>query len=206
MKTHLTSKQQKVLDAVKEFQRVNNQIPSYKDLADALGYSSVNSIQQFINVLAEKKYLEVEKAKGIKSINTGRKQEKELVSIPLLGRVACGAPLLAVENIEGYISVSKELIKNRPNNYFFLKAHGESMNDAGIDDNDLLLIESQSIANPSEIVLALIDDEATVKYYKPQKDYVVLLPKSKDDKYKPIVISKDFSIQGVVRRVVKIND
>ncbi len=80
------------------------------------------------------------------------------------------------------------------------------MNDVGIDDNDLLLIESKSVDNPGEIVLALINDEATVKIFKPQADCIVLLPKSKDEKHKPIIVSKDFRIQGVVRKIVKLND
>jgi repressor LexA len=206
MKTHLTPKQQKVFNALKEFQRVNNRMPSYKELSDALGYPSVNSIQQYIRVLKKKKYLKIEKDRGIKSLNFIEKQEADLVNIALLGRVACGTPLLAEENIEGYVSISKSLVKNNPKSFFFLRAHGTSMNDAGIDDNDLLLIESKSVANPGEIVLALINDEATVKIFKPQADCIALLPKSKDEKHKPIIVSKDFNIQGVVKKVIKLND
>ncbi|MEW6087650.1 MAG: transcriptional repressor LexA [bacterium] len=206
MKIHLTPKQQKVFEAIKEFRRINNRMPSYKELADTLGYASVNSIQQFIKVLAERKYIHIEKKQGIRNTNFYERQKTDLINIPLLGRVACGTPLLAEENIEGYVSVVKTLIKNKPGNYFFLRARGESMNAAGIEDNDLLLIESKSFANAGEIVLVLIDNEATVKYFKPHKDFVALLPKSKNNKYQPIIVSKDFRIQGVVRKVVKVND
>jgi len=205
MKTPLTPKQHKVLNSIKEFQRVNNRLPSYKELADVLGYSSVNSIQQFIRVLSQKKYLLIEKTKGIKDIDTSKKQNSDLVSVPILGRVACGSPILAAENIDGYISISRQLIKDRSKDFFFLRAQGASMNDAGIDDKDLLLIESRSTAHAGEMVLAVIDDEATVKIYKPQKDFIVLMPKSKDDKYKPIIVTKDFCIQGIVRKVIKLN-
>jgi len=181
-------------------------MPSYKELSDELGYPSVNSIQQYIRVLEKKKYLNIEKDCGIKSISALEKKETDLVNVALLGGVACGTPLLAEENIEGYVSISKSLVKNKPESYFFLRAQGTSMNDAGIDDNDLLLIESQPRANPGEKVLALINDEATVKIFRPQADCIVLLPKSKDEKHKPIIVSKDFRIQGVVRNIVKIND
>ncbi|OGS23433.1 MAG: repressor LexA [Elusimicrobia bacterium RIFOXYB2_FULL_48_7] len=181
-------------------------MPSYKELADVLGYPSVNSIQQYIRALEKKKYIQIEEKRGLKNVGPIEKKEANQVNIPLLGRVACGAPLFAEENLEGYVSISKNLVKDKPKNFFFLRAHGNSMNDDGIDDNDLLLIESQSVANTGDRVLALIDDEVTVKIFKPQAECVALLPKSKDEKYKPIIVSKDFRMQGVVRKVIKLSN
>jgi len=205
MRICLTPKQQKVLNAIKEFQRVNNRMPTYKELSDTLGYSSVNSIQQYIRVLEKKKYLQIEEKKGLKNIESIEKSNVNLINIPLLGRVACGAPLFAEENLEGYISISNDIIKDNTGRYFFLRAQGNSMNADGIDDNDLLLIESKSVANPGDRVLALLEDEVTIKIYNPQDDCIVLMPKSKDAKYKPIIVSKDFRVQGVVRKVIKLH-
>ncbi|MBI4217663.1 MAG: repressor LexA, partial [Elusimicrobia bacterium] len=199
----LSSKQQRVLNAIREFQRLHNKFPSYKELADVLGYSSINSIQQFIKVLVKKKYLNSERGEGIKGLEKTGPSQIDLANIPVVGHVSCGTPILAQENIEGYIPTEKNLVKNKPGRFFFLRANGDSMNAAGIDDKDLLLIESKSTANPGEKILALIEDEATVKFFRPKKDLILLVPKSKNPIYKPIIVSKGFAIQGVVRRVVK---
>ena len=206
MNPSLTSKQQRILNAIQEFQRVHNKMPSYAYLATTLKYASINSIQQFIKVLVKKKYLSAERGEGINALEDEGPSDIDLVNIPLIGRVSCGSPILAQENIEGYIPIDKSLVKGRPDQFFFLRATGDSMNDAGIDDQDLLLIEKKSVANPGEKVLALIEDEATVKIFKPQKDFVALVPKSKNPKHKPIIVSKDLKLQGVVRKIIKKSD
>lgn len=206
MNQSLTSKQQRVLNAIREFQRLHNQMPSYKDLADMLSYASVNSIQQFIKVLVKKKYLNAERGEGLKGLEEVGPSDINLVNIPLVGRVSCGYPILAKENIEGYIPIDKTMIKGDPAQLFFLRANGDSMNALGIDDQDLLLIESKPVANSGETVLALIEDEATVKIFKPQKDFVALVPKSKNPIHKPIIVSKNLRIQGVVRKIIKKSD
>ena len=202
----LTSKQQRVLFSIREFQRLKNRMPSYMELADSLGYASVNSIQQFIKVLVKKKYLNTERGEGIKILENKDSSDVDLANIPIIGRVACGSPILAQENIEGYMPIDRILIKNHPNRFFFLRAQGDSMNAAGIDDQDLLLIEKTSTANPGDKIIALIDDEATVKFFKPRKDLILLVPKSKNPTYKPIIVSKKFTIQGVVRKIIKKED
>jgi len=126
-----------------------------------------------------------------------------IVAIPLIGSVACGSPLLAQENIEGYIPVDPRLVRGDPGRFFFLRAHGDSMTAAGIDDGDLLLVESRVTADPGEIILALIGDEATVKLYKPGRDYAVLAPKSHNPSHRPIIMTSDCRIQGVVRTAIK---
>jgi repressor LexA len=177
-------------------------MPSYQELARSLGYASSNSIQQYVKSLALKGYLTIEKNRGIKPM----RESSEMVNVPLVGRVACGLPILAAENIEGFIPVEKSLVKNHPKKFFFLTAHGDSMNKAGIDDQDLLLIESQSTADPGQVVLALVGDEATIKILKPHKDYVALIPKSSNPVHKPMIFSEGFSIQGIVHKIIKKKD
>jgi repressor LexA len=119
------------------------------------------------------------------------------VPIPLVGTAACGAPMLAQENIEAMIPVSTALA--RPGHrYFLLRAKGESMNQAAINDGDLVLVRQQSTADSGMVVVALIDDEATIKEYHRSSNAVVLKPKSSDKTIQPIILTQDFQIQGVV--------
>lgn len=200
----LTAKQQKVLNAIYEFQRLHDRMPTHQELKERLNFKSVNSVQQYLKALKNKGYLDIEKNKS-RGISL-KDNSSEVVSIPLLGRVACGLPIFAEENIEAYMPVDKQIVGSNSQNYFFLTAQGDSMNEAGIDDQDLLLIESRQDANPNDIVVALIGDEATVKYFKPSNDYVALIPKSSNPEHKPIILAENFSIQGVVKRVFKEKD
>jgi len=129
--------------------------------------------------------------------------EPETVNVPLLGTVACGVPILAEANIKAMIPVSTKLLR-RNHRYFLLRASGNSMDNYGIKDGDLVLIKQQSSAENGEIVVALIDDEATIKEFQRQEDVIVLKPKSKNKKYQPIILTSDFKIQGVVERVITI--
>ena len=125
------------------------------------------------------------------------------VKIPLLGSVACGLPMFAAENIEAEIPISVKLIK--PNQkYFLLRASGDSMNDAGINDGDLVLIKQQQVANDKDLVVALIDDEATIKEFNRKQNMIILKPKSTNQKHQPIILTDDFKIQGIVETVIPI--
>jgi repressor LexA len=126
------------------------------------------------------------------------------VEIPLVGSVACGTPILADENIEAHIPVSTGLA--RPGNkYFLLRAAGDSMDDAGINDGDLVLVRQQASAQNGDKVVALIDDYATVKEFHREKGVVLLKPRSKSKRHKPIVLTGSFLIQGVVTSVLPAN-
>lgn len=117
------------------------------------------------------------------------------VAVPLVGTVTCGTPILAQENIEAMIPVSTRLAKPG-SKYFLLRAKGDSMNEAGINDGDLILIKQQPTAINGQYVVALIDDEATVKEYQHRGEYVTLLPRSSSKMHQPIILMQDFQIQG----------
>jgi repressor LexA len=119
------------------------------------------------------------------------------VDVPLVGAVTCGTPVLAEENIQTFISVSTTLAKTG-SKYFFLRAVGDSMNQAGIQPGDLLLVRQQSTAENGDKVVALINDEATVKIFERAKNAIILKPKSDNPSHKPIILSEDCIIQGVV--------
>tara|TARA_B100001115_G_C15819980_1_gene407581 strand:- start:500 stop:1111 length:612 start_codon:yes stop_codon:yes gene_type:complete len=127
----------------------------------------------------------------------------QTVKVPLLGEVACGTPIFAEENIEAFIPVSDKLIKSSYR-YFILRASGDSMDDAGINDGDLVLIRQQQIAKNGDKVVALIDDEATIKEFQNNGNMIVLKPRSKNSKHQPIVLTTDFRIQGVVETVISL--
>ena len=126
----------------------------------------------------------------------------QTVDVPLVGMVACGAPMLAEENIQARIPVSVKLARP-PHRYFLLKAKGDSMNRArqgqkGIDDGDLVLVRQQTIAKDGDTVVALVDNEATIKEFRIGGETYVLKPRSTNPQHQPIVLTKDFQIQGVV--------
>jgi repressor LexA len=127
----------------------------------------------------------------------------QTTKIPLLGRVACGNPFFAEENIEAYIPVSNQLIKSS-NKYFILKAFGDSMNEAGINDGNFVLIKQQQTAQNGDKVVALIDDDATIKEFNNNGNMIVLKPRSTNKKHQPIILTTDFKIQGVVITVIPI--
>lgn len=125
------------------------------------------------------------------------------IDVPLVGSVACGTPLFAEENIQTYIPISTQMAK-KGSTYFLLRAQGDSMNDAfnPINSGDLLLIRQQDTAENGNTVVALINDEATVKIFEKTRDAVILRPKSKNKDHKPIILTNNCTIQGVVVAVL----
>ena len=123
------------------------------------------------------------------------------VRIPLVGSVACGAPMLAEENIETRIPISTALAK-KGSNYFLLRAVGDSMDKADIQNGDILLVRQQDTAQNGDKVVALIDDEATVKVFEKAAHAVILRPKSRNRNHVSIVLTNNCKIQGVVVAVL----
>lgn len=193
--------QKKVLSAISDLTHKKGTPPSMEELRVVLGLGSISSVQRHTDALKEKGYLE-----NTRGLSFPESTEK--VRIPLVGNVACGVPLLATENIEAYISYDASQIRGSSDNYFFLRAVGDSMNKANvsgksIDDGDFVLIRKQQTADPGSRVVALIGDEATIKKLVPEDGYISLQPESNNPRNKPIILLEDFSIQGVVEDVIK---
>jgi len=125
----------------------------------------------------------------------------DVTKVPVVGKVSCGLPIYAEENVDSYISISKAIAKPN-NNYFILYAEGDSMNEAGINSGDMVLIKQQQSANDGDLVVALIDDEATIKEFNKRNNMIILKPKSNNKKHQPIILTSDFRIQGVVADVI----
>lgn len=201
MKTGLTSKQQSVLKYLQDYLTKNGNAPTMREIKDDLGFSFLNSVVYLLERLENKGY--IKRIKGLeKGIVLIEPEENTTINVPLVGSVACGLPLLAEENIQGFILVDKRLLGGG-SKYFFLKASGDSMDKAGIKDGDMILVRQQNTAESGQKIVALIDDSATVKFYKPQKGYVALVPSSTNSANKPIILHSDFTIQGVVKAVYK---
>ena len=122
---------------------------------------------------------------------------EHVVELPLVGAVPCGLPLLAEENIEAWIPVSQRLAKPGAR-YFLLHAVGDSMDQRGIHEGDLLLVRQQPIAETGDRVVALIGEEATVKEFRREKEKIILMPRSSNPVHKPMILDRDFMIQGVI--------
>jgi repressor LexA len=177
--------------------------PSVRKLMAALGYKSPRSAQDILEQLRERGVIRKLRSGDYQlmadpNLGTARAQT---VDVPLVGSVACGGPILAEENIEGFIPVSTAIAKPGSKHYL-LHTRGDSMDRAGIKNGNLVLVRQQSTANEGERVVALIDDEATIKEYRRSNGMVVLMPRSTNRKHQPIILTDDFQVQGVVVAVI----
>lgn len=172
--------------------------PSVRDLMNEMDYKSPRSAMLLLIELEQNGFLK-KKADGsyrmIKDLET--ETMVRTVAVPLVGNVTCGTPILAQENIEAMIPVSTSLVKSG-SKYFLLRVIGDSMNEAGINEGDLILIRQQPIAENGQNIVALIDDEATVKEFRKKGDVVTLLPRSSNPSHKPIILEYNFQVQGIV--------
>ena len=130
---------------------------------------------------------------------------KEMISIPLVGSAPCGNPLLGEENIEEYIEVEKSKIKPGTK-YFILRASGDSMNMAGINDGDLVLCRYSEKGETGNRVVALLGDNVTIKMYDKKDGRRILLPKSTNSVHQPIIPGEGDSVQGIVQEVIRKTD
>ena len=179
----------------------NRRQPSLEDLFKIANILDVAVAELLVSSTSKKKYESIQPT--ILKVGEDEEEHEKMVNIPVLGNVACGFPLFAEENIETEISVSKNLIR-KDKKYFILRASGDSMNNANIDDGDLVLIRKELTAEDGDRVVALIDDEATIKEFKNNGDHIVLLPKSTTKEHQPIILTRDFKIQGIVERVISL--
>lgn len=194
----LSIKAREALRHIRNIVMHQGRVPSVRDLMNVMLYKSPRSAMLLLEELEEKSFLEKKKDGGYRLLKDLEESNvARTVTVPLVGIVPCGAPLLAEENIEAWIPVSISLA--RPGGkYFLLQAQGDSMNEAGIDDGDLILVKQQPTAENGQKVVALIDDEATVKEFQKKGDVVALLPRSSNPKHKPIILEYEFQVQGIV--------
>lgn len=197
---------QKELEAIRyirNFLMHRGHMPSIRKIGRELGYRSPRSASMIVEKLLEKGALQKKNDGSLRFIDAVLNNEfrAQTVTVPLVGTIACGIPTLAEENIEAMIPVSVKLAKPWYK-HFLLRAEGDSMNDKGINDGNLLLIRQQETANDGDVVVALIDDFATVKEFHRSGNAIVLRPRSTNKSHQPILLDRDFKIQGIVVAVI----
>lgn len=202
----LTEKQKKVLGWIKESIEKTGQAPTVRELQKKIGCSAPMGVVSHLKALENKGYIRrlPGKARGIVLVaNEKGKSPEEMVQVPLVGNVACGMPIWAEEMIEEWIPLSTKLV-GHTQDVFMLRAKGDSMDLAGIDDGDFIVFRKQNTALPGEKVVVLIGNEATVKRVRFEKNKVVFEPMSSNKEHKPIIPSPGtFMIQGKVIGVIK---
>ncbi|MFT5970019.1 MAG: repressor LexA [Flavobacteriales bacterium] len=199
MQKNFSQKEIQAIGVIRNSLMDSGQTPSVRDLMRELGYKSPRSASVIIDTLLSKGVLQ-KRGDGSMQLSDFKLEgldNEQTVKIPLVGSASCGLPLFAEENIEGFIPVSLKLIKPSEK-YFLLRANGDSMNLAGIQLGNLVLVRKQVTAQNGDKVVALIDDEATIKIFQHNGDTVVLKPKSDNPNHQPIILTNDFKIQGVV--------
>ena len=190
----ISEKQQLILDYIKEEILKKGYPPTVREICERVGLRSTSSVHSHLNTLEENGYIRRDptKPRAIEIIDDEfGLTRRDMTNIPIIGRVAAGEPLLAVENIEDYFSLPTEFLPN--NETFILKIQGESMINIGFYDGDFLIVEKVNSANNGDVVVALIDDSVTVKTFYKEDGYIRLQPEN--DNMDPIIVD-DCTIVG----------
>lgn len=208
----LTERQQQALDFICHCISDRGYPPTLREIGAHMGIRSTNGVNDHLRALERKGYLVREdmKSRALRPTDRLRLVSQEsankddapqrVVEVPVLGRVAAGVPILADEHVIDTIAVSEQLVGST-DNVFSLRISGDSMVDAGILNGDYVFVRKQSTANRGQIVVVLLNDEATVKYYFPEKDYVRLQPANAQ--MAPILVrAQDFKVTTILGIVV----
>ena len=196
MAENLTTKQQMILDFLKKEIKQNGYPPTVREICDAVGLSSTSTVHAHLETLERKGYI---RRSPTKNRSTEILEEdfygnaRELVNVPIVGQVAAGVPILAEENIEDTFPIPIDYVKN--DTCFMLHVKGDSMADGGILDGDLVLVRQQQTASNGDIVIAMMDDSATVKTFYREAGRIRLQPANKA--FSPIIV-QDCEILGKV--------
>ena len=204
MPGRISEKQQQILDYIKEEILKKGYPPTVREICEKVGLSSTSSVHSHLNTLEENGYIKRDssKTRAIEIVDDDEFaiQRREISNIPIVGRVAAGEPLLAVENIENYFAIPTEFLPNMDT--FILKVHGDSMINVGFFEGDYLIVEKTEDARNGDIVVALLEDSVTVKRFYKEADHIRLQPENDD--YEPI-ICQDCQIVGKVYSLYRPN-
>lgn len=213
MKTNLTERQREILDFITQFRDANGYPPTLREIGSKFGISSTFGVKRHLEALQKKGYLTVESnaSRGISIVDSGEEVKKvadelpenrEFRKIPVVGRVAAGVPITAAENVEGSIVMDSNYFRGQEQ-VFSLQVKGDSMIEAGIFEGDYVVVSSDREVVNHDIVVGIIDGEATVKRFHRKDGYTALMPENKN--YAPIDVTgnENFVIAGKVIGVVR---
>ena len=211
----LNKREKAILKFIEKQIKLNSYPPSVREIGKAVGLKSTATVHGYLAKLEDKGYIKKESQKGrtlrlLKGVSGEEKKTKEvtetkqvytgkeMVDVPVIGKITAGAPILAVENVTDTFPIPIDFVGNAES--FMLTVRGESMIEAGILDGDYILVRRQNTANNGEIVVALIEDEATVKTFYKEKDHIRLQPENST--MDPIIVP-DCKILGKVSGVFR---
>jgi len=200
----ITDKQQEILEFIKQCILSKGYPPSVREICEAVKLKSTSSVHSHLETLEKNGYIRRDptKPRTIEILDDDfGVQRREIVNIPIIGRVAAGSPILAEENIEGYYPIPAEFLPNRTNT-FMLNVCGDSMVNVGIFDGDQVICAETRTASNGEIVVAMIDDSATVKRFYKEKGHIRLQPEN--DFMDPIIVD-DVQILGKVIGLLRLS-
>ncbi|HEY9025598.1 MAG TPA: transcriptional repressor LexA [Burkholderiaceae bacterium] len=216
----LTARQQQILDLVQSAIERTGAPPTRAEIANELGFKSANAAEEHLQALARKGVIELVggtsrgirlKSDTLRALNEARGKQFSLplpslsqLTLPLVGRVAAGSPILAQEHVEQTYLLEATMFPRRPD--YLLKVKGMSMRDAGIIDGDLLAVQKSREARNGQIVVARLGDEVTVKRFRRTRTTIELLPENPD--FQPIIVpfgDVDFELEGIAVGLVRNN-
>lgn len=196
----LSSKQADILNFIKSQTQLKGYPPSVREICKAVDLKSTSTVHGHLAKLEKKEYIrrDPSKPRAIEILDKYKEfslnEYVEIINVPIVGRVTAGEPILAVENIEDTFPLPSHLLKGS-DSPFMLTVKGESMINAGIHDGDYILVQQQNVAENGDIVIALLNQEATVKRFFKEKDYIRLQP---ENDFMAPILTKDVSILGKV--------
>jgi repressor LexA len=201
----LTARQEEILNLIKSAIENTGFPPTRAEIAAELGFKSANAAEEHLKALARKGAIEITAgtSRGIRLLGSFAESSAPmphvppplLMSLPLIGRVAAGSPILAQENLETSYSVDPNLFSSKPD--YLLKVRGESMRDIGIMDGDLLAVKKVDSAKNGQIVVARLGNEVTVKRYRRNGATIELLPENSDFKTITVQPEDEFALEGL---------
>lgn len=205
--THLTARQQEIFDFVKQHIEQTGMPPTRVEIAREIGFKSPNAAEEHLKALARKGYIEMLSgtSRGIRIlVNDEDVAANEEEGLPLIGKVAAGSPIMAIEHVETHYPVNGAMFS--PHADYLLKVNGNSMEKIGILDGDLLAVHRTNSVRNGQVVVARVDDEVTVKRFERSGDLIYLLPENDD--LKPIIVDPRTSyieIEGLAVGVIRNN-
>ena len=200
---NISEKQRQILEFIKNEILNKGYPPAVRDICDAVNLKSTSSVHAHLSTLEKNGYIRRDptKPRAIEIVDDEFNQfRREVTNVPVVGTVAAGQPLLATENIDSYFPIPSEYLPNKQ--VFMLKVQGDSMINAGIFDGDLVFVAEQKTARNGEIVVALVEDSATVKTFYKEDGYFRLQPEN--DSMDPIIVEGKLSILGKVIGVLRL--
>lgn len=198
-----------VLSAIERLTVLLGKSPTVEEIRSELDVGSTRTVRRYLQRLEDEGFIERwPGARGLRVLRPSKPRDQATTSVPLLGRVPAGGLSLAEQEVEGYVRLPREMLRPAHSRHFLLRVRGDSMNralvaDELIESGDLLLVRQDQDPPDRSIIVALVDGEVTVKRLLRGPNHVILKPESTESHFQPIVLTRDFTVQGVAVRVLK---